>query len=254
LAASCSADNTVYIFDPFTWVLIRKYLEHTKEVYFIDQIDSDTLVSAAHDYTLRIWKISTGQTLRKIEIPSLTYVSRYLSNGLIACGLVGLIEKNLLIYNFTSYAYYDPVKTLIGHIKTIYSIEILSDDLIASGGYDTKVITWNLTTSKAKNSFIRHEDRVFCVKKLSSNRVASADRAGIIFLWDWNTGSYLQKLTGHTNQLWTTSLDLFDAHTLISGSIDKTIKFWNISSGELIQSVNVDIQINAFAMLKSGSK
>ena len=234
--------------------MIRKYLEHTKEVYFIDQIDADTLVSAAHDYTLRIWKISTGQTLRKIEITSLTYVSRYLSNGLIACGLVGLIEKNLLIYNFTSHTFYDPVKTLIGHIKTIYTIEILSDDLIASGGYDTKVITWNLTTSKAKYSFVGHEDRVFCVKKLSSNRAASADRAGIIFLWDWKTGSFLHKLIGHTNQLWTTSLDLFDAHTLMSGSIDKTVKFWNISSGSLIQSVNVDILINAFAMLKSGSK
>ena len=233
--------------------MIRKYLEHTNEVYCIDQIDADTLVSAAHDYTLRIWKISSGQTLRKIEIPSITYVAKALSTGLIACGLIGTFEKNLLIYNFTSHAYYDPVKTLIGHNKTIYTIEILSDDLIASGGVDTKVIIWNLTTSKAKFSFVGHEDKVFCVKKLSSNRAASADRSGIIFLWDWKTGSIFHKLTGHVASLWK-SLDLFDAETLISGSADKTIKFWNISSGELIQSINVDIQINALAMLKKGSK
>ena len=31
LVASCSADFTVNIWDPFTWVLIRKYQEHIKE-------------------------------------------------------------------------------------------------------------------------------------------------------------------------------------------------------------------------------
>ena len=44
-------------------------------------------------------------------------------------------------------------------------------------------------------------------------------------------------------------LDLFDEKTLMSGSWDKTIKFWDISSGELIQSLNVNISIGALVML-----
>ncbi len=51
-------------------------------------------------------------------------------------------------------------------------------------------------------------------------------------------------LTGHTNRLELNSLDLYD-RTLVSGSWDRTVKFWNILNGTLIRSINVNIQINA---------
>jgi len=92
------------------------------------------------------------------------------------------------------------------------------------------------------------------MKRLSSNLVASADRSGVILIWDWLNKYTIHRLIGHTTTLWTSSLDLFDEQTLISGSQDKTIKFWNISSGLLIQSINADIQINALVMLKTESE
>jgi WD40 repeat protein len=252
--ASCSADYTVSIWDPYTWLLIRKYIEHLKEVYCIDQIDTDILVSASLDSTLRIWRISTGLTLSKIELPATTYTVRVLSNGLITCGLYGVPMENLLIFNYTTRLL---VQTLIGHYKTIYTIEIFTDDLMASGSSDTKVIVWNLTTFKAKYTFFGHRDRVFCIKRLSSNIVASADRAGVIIIWDWLTNVMIHKFSGpnaHSNSLWSTSMALFTEHILISGSTDKTLKFWNISSGQLVQTIDVGFEINALAMLKTGSK
>ena len=36
----------------------------------------------------------------------------------------------------------------------------------------------------------------------------------------------------------------------MSGSWDKTIKLWDVSSGKLIQSLNVNISIGALVMLK----
>ena len=86
LVASCSADFTVNIWDPFTWGSIRKYSDHTKEVYCIDQFNMDTLVSAGLDSAVRVWRISTGQTLSKIDFSAPVYSVRSLSNGLIACG------------------------------------------------------------------------------------------------------------------------------------------------------------------------
>jgi WD40 repeat protein len=58
-------------------------------------------------------------------------------------------------------------------------------------------------------------------------------------------------LTDHKGTLELNSLDLYDEQTLISGSVDRTVKFWNITNGELIQSINADIQINALVMLRS---
>jgi len=249
--ASASADFCVNIWDPFMWTTIRKYSDHTKDVYYLDQIDADTLVSASADGTFRIWKISTGQTISKINVAAFAYAIKSISNGLVVCGLYGLTENNLLVYNYNTKTL---VKTLSGHSKTIYTLEMFSDDLMASGSYDAKAIVWNVTTFTIKYTFVGHKDRVFCIKRLSSNRVASADRAGVILIWDWLTNSIVHTLTGHTFTLWTTSLNLFDTQILISGSQDKSVKFWNISNGQLIQSISVDIQINALAMLKTGSK
>ncbi len=81
--------------------------------------------------------------------------------------------------------------------------------------------------------------------------MASGDVNGLIIVWNWITGERIFNLIGHTNAINFNSLDLYDEQTLISASWDKTMKFWNITDGELIRSINADIQINALAILKS---
>ena len=101
-----------------------------------------------------------------------------------------------------------------------------------------------------KYILVGHTDVVFCLKKLSSTQVASAGADSRIIIWNWVDGTLVFILNGHTNVLYLSSLELFDEQTLISGSWDQTVKFWNITNGTLIRSMNVDIQIDALAMLK----
>lgn len=49
----------------------------------------------------------------------------------------------------------------------------------------------------------------------------------------------------------TSSLDL-NNEWLLSGSIDKTIKMWNWSTGELIKSINTDTEVQSLAVIKQG--
>ena len=94
------------------------------------------------------------------------------------------------------------------------------------------------------------------MKRLSSSLIASADADGTIIIWNWLKGELVYILKGHTGPLYQTSLDIYDVDEeekeirLISGSFDKTIKLWNITSGTLIQTLNANIQINALAMLE----
>ncbi len=247
--ASASADMTVNIWNTLTLTSIQRYTSHTNTVRSLDQIDNDTMVSGSMDQTIRIWRISTGETLKTINVNAIVYVIRVFSIEYkqIVCGKGGS-SNNLQIYNYETG---NLTKTLIGHTNAVYSIEMLSEQFMASGSSDQKVIIWDLISYSIKYNLTGHSSGVYCIKRLSANLIASGDSNGLIIVWHWLTGEEIFNLTGHTNILELNSLDLYDDQTLISGSYDQTVKFWNITNGTLIRSINTGIQVNALAMLKS---
>jgi WD40 repeat protein len=149
----------------------------------------------------------------------------------IACGLT-IPSENVRIYNYETG---NLVKTLSGHSMSIKYIEILDENNMASGSSDGSVIIWNLTSYIIKHR-LTNTDKVYCIERISSNLLASGDSSGLIVIWDWIKGTLVYTFIGHTASVFF-SLDLFNQQTLISGSKVKTIKFWNISGGELIQTV-----------------
>ena len=248
--ASASADTTVNIWETLTWKSIQRYTNHTGWINSLDQIDNDTIVSGSHDTTIRIWRISTGETMKIINVSTSVFVVRVFSveYKLIVCGLFGQ-NNNLQIYNYETG---DLIRTLNAHSGNVRSIEMLSEQFMASGGYDQNVIIWDLSSYSIKYTLMGHNSSVQCIKRLSSNLIASGDSNGTIIVWNWLTGERIFNLSGHTNRLELNSLDLYDEQTLISGSIDKTVKFWNITNGTLIRSLDVDVSyVSILAMLKS---
>jgi len=246
--ASASNDNTVNIWDTLTWISIQRYTSHTDWVRSLDQIDNDTMVSGSKDNTIRIWRISTGETLKIISLNVQVYVVRVFSAEYkqIVCGTAGA-SNNLQIFNYETGVL---IRTLYGHSSSVFSIEMLSEQYMASGSCDNRVIIWDLSSYSKKYNLTGHTSLVYCIKRLSSNLLASGDASGKIIVWNWLTGGQIFNLTGHTNRLDLNSLDLYDEQILISGSLDKTVKFWNITNARLIRSINFNISISSLAMLK----
>jgi WD40 repeat protein len=247
--ASASEDRTVNILNTLTWTSIQRYSNHTDWVYSVDQIENDTIVSSSRDNTIQIWRISTGETVKIINVNGAVFVVRVFSIEYkqIVCGSAGS-SSNLEIYNYTTG---NLARTLIGHSAGVRSIEMLSEQFMASGGVDKKVIIWDLFSYSIKYNLTGHTSVVYCIKRLSSNLIASGDDNGTIIVWNWLRGEQIFKLTGHTNALYYNSLDLYDEQTLISCSFDKTVKFWNITNGELIQSIHIGVSIFSLGVLKS---
>jgi WD40 repeat protein len=249
--ASCSDDKTVNIWETTSGASssIRVYRGHTDRVFVVDEIDSDTMVSGSRDETVQIWSISTGATMYNISVGHRIWsVKALILNGssFIACGLSGSRE-NLQIYTKNGVL----AKTLIGHGGDVFTIEILNERFMATGSDDYKVIVWDLNNYMPIYNLTEHRTNITCLKLISSSLMASASRDGLIIIWNWLTGRSVHALIGHTEILYLSSLDMFDEKTLISGSRDKTVKFWDISTGLQIKSVDVDIQVNALAMVKT---
>jgi WD40 repeat protein len=251
--ASTSEDNTINVWDPITWSSIHTYTNHTNWVNDLDQIDKDTLVSGSNDGTIHIWKISTGETVKKINVSLSVHSVKVLLNGQqIACGLGGFGGINLRIYNYTT-GYL--VQLLNGHNgHKVCSIEILNEQFMASGSSDSKIVIWDLATFSIKYNLSGHEDGVLYIKRLSSNLMASVGDdyntgQGTIIIWNWLKGAVVFVFSDHSGPFSHSSLDLYDEETLISVSGDQTVKFWNISNGELMQTINANIAIRAIVTL-----
>ena len=117
LVASVSHDNTINIWNRQSWSSMQVFKGH-RNVISLDQIDDDTMVSGSYDDTTRLilWKISTGDTLKLINVDEWVNFVGVLSNGLIACALASSAQ-NLRIYNHATESL---VNTLDGRLFACY--------------------------------------------------------------------------------------------------------------------------------------
>ena len=60
---------------------IRIYIEYKKLVDGLDQIDEDTLVIGSSDHKIHLLKISSGETLRTIDVGDYVFSVKSLPNS-----------------------------------------------------------------------------------------------------------------------------------------------------------------------------
>lgn len=96
------------------------------------------------------------------------------------------------------------------------------------------------------SSYISEENANFLVV-FSDAKFASA-YGNVIKIWDVRTKKCLKTLAGHTGQI---KGLVTDGVNIISGSLDKTFKIWDITSGDCLCSFKRDNAITALALLKN---
>ena len=146
-------------------------------------------------------------------------------------------------------SYYDFFKgnlnvSLIGHIKPITCIDVISPDYIVSGSFDKTVRIWNTKTVKLAGKcelILDCKDVVTCVAFFSGNiasqeirYVISGSIYGEMIIWNINTGKSIRILKGHTESIksigFIHSSNTMRENKIISCSADGTIRIWNFES------------------------
>ena len=133
------------------------------------------------------------------------------------------------------------ITTFTGHEQDIYSLDYSRDGrLIASGSGDRTVKLWNMQTRKQALE-LQIEEGVTTVALSPDGRLVAAgslDRS--VRVWDTENGTNIDSLDGppthgkdqlggHHDSVYSVSFSP-SGHELVSGSLDKTIKMWELSS------------------------
>jgi WD40 repeat protein/serine/threonine protein kinase len=175
----------------------RSFTGHTDDVASVAiSADGRIVLSGGKDETVRVWDVRTGQCLHT------------LTHGDIVASVA--ISAN-------------------GHIAV-------------SGGWDRAVRVWDLTTGRCQHTLARHRDDVTSVALSADGRTAvsgSVDRT--VRVWNVPAGQCQQTLAGggfkltrkrgHTGEVTSVALSA-DGRTAVSGSEDKTMRVWDVPSGE----------------------
>ena len=83
--------------------------------------------------------------------------------------------------------------------------------------------------------------------------VVSAQKDGVLRVWDPNTGKLLRTLQGRTPRISSGSMTP-DGKRLVCGSYDKKVVVWDLAAGKEIQSFNTQDDVWHVAICSDGAR
>ena len=213
------------------WVQERNRLEgHTGTVWQADfSPDEDKLASVSADGTIRLWDLE-GKSLGVLECNSLPLLDLdFAPDG----EQIVAVDADGSLYVWSSEGQVETEWK--AHAQAARAVEFSPDgELIASASEDTTIKLWdrdgNLIRTLQKNMQGLHT-----LLWTQDNRVIAGDEQGNIYIWE-KSGEQLTSFKAHRATI--TALDLSpDGKALVSVSRDRQIKFHDLETGNVINTI-----------------
>jgi WD40 repeat protein len=208
---------------------------HTSSVSAVAALpDGHRVLSGSGDNTLRLWDLTTGQTLRTFEghtgqvtgVVVLPDGSRALSSSR---------DNTLRLWDLVSGK---TLRILEGHSAWVSAVAVSADGSRAlSGSGDKTLRLWDLAFGETLRTLEGHTGPVGAVAVLpDGSRALSGSDDGMLRLWDLATGETLGTLEGHASDVTTVAV-LADGRCAVSGSGDSTLRLWDLATGETLRTL-----------------
>jgi len=218
---SGSGDSTIKLWDMQTGGVVKTFQGHTDMVLSVSiSADCTTIASGSSDRTVRLWDIQTGECHH----------------------IIG--QKDVV--NYACFSPFNPRHLMSVSGGKIWQWEIGGQQSVpeyngycvafSPDGTQFVVCDWpavEVQSSASKETvakFHMAEGTVECCCFSPDNRVVAIAADSIVYVWDI-TGSdphLLETFIGHTHTI--VSLVFSSPSSLISASIDSSVKFWQIGS------------------------
>lgn len=178
---------------------IRTLQGHTHSVRAI-AAHTDTLVSGSYDNTVRVWRISTGETVHVLQGHTQKVYSVVLDVERNRC-ISGSMDSAVKIWDLESGTC---LHTLYGHSVLVGLLD-LRDERLVSAAADSTLRIWDPETGRCQSTLTAHTAAITCFQHDGRKVISGSDRT--VKMFDTRTGECLQDLLTDLSGVWQVGFD-----------------------------------------------
>jgi F-box and WD-40 domain protein CDC4 len=160
----------------------------------------DTLVSGSYDNTVRVWKISTGETVHRLVGHAMKVYSVVLDHKRGRC-ISGSMDTFVKIWSLETGAC---LYTLEGHTSLVGLLD-LRDERLVSAAADSTLRIWDPESGQCKSTLSAHTGAITCFQHDGQKVISGSDRT--LKLWNIKTGECIKDLLTDLSGVWQVKFD-----------------------------------------------
>ncbi len=237
-----SADESIKLWQWQTGKLLQTFHGHQSWVWVVAFAPNNLrFASGSYDQTVKVWNIATGECVQTLlgHTSSVASVDFSPDGKLLASGSY---DNTIRIWNLETG---ECDRILKEHENSVWSLKFSPDGrYLVSGSFDRTVKLWATDTWDCVRNYLGHQEFVKAVKFTPDGRqIVSGGFGGELKVWHIDRGECLRTLIGHVDLIY--MLDVAIAKTSasapprllgFSGSLDETIKVWDLESAECLDT------------------
>ena len=155
----------------------------------------DTLVSGSYDCSVRVWKISTGEALHRLQGHTQKVYSIVLDHARRRC-ISGSMDNLVKVWSLdTGMCLFN----LEGHTSLVGLLD-LSHERLVSAAADSTLRIWDPENGQCKSTLTAHTGAITCFQHDSQKVISGSDRT--LKMWDIRTGECIKDLLSDLSGVW----------------------------------------------------
>ena len=156
---------------------------------------ADTLVSGSYDCSVRVWKISTGETIHRLQGHTQKVYSVVLDNKRKRC-ISGSMDNLVKVWSLETGTV---LFNLEGHSSLVGLLDLQQDRLVSAAA-DSTLRIWDPENGHCRSTLSAHTGAITCFQHDSQKVISGSDRT--LKMWDVATGDFVKDLLTDLSGVW----------------------------------------------------